>query len=429
DRDNDGRRETGEEGLGGTLVRLFDAQNREVAQTTTDLLGHYEFTHLAAGRYTVLERQPTGWIDGLDTAGTVNGTRIGAAINPGDRIEAIDLLWGDQGVEYDFGEFLGARIEGHVCLANRDGDCFGAHEDRVPVANALIRLFNERGELVGETRSDLQGHYAFEGLLPGRYRVVEFTPEGLIDGDAHAGTVNGQAIGTVINSGLIENIVLFSGQAGVNYDFCELPPSMISGFVYHDRNDNGVRETGEEPIAGVVVELLDDLGRVVATVMTNLDGSYKFGGIHAGTYMLREAQPSGWLDGQDAPGIIHGSVTGQALNPGDKINAIVIGWGDMGTDYNFGELLPASIEGLVHTDVGISDCVFRPEQGEIVLAGVRIELLDSAGNVVARTETDAAGQYRFTGLRPGTYHVRELQPQGYFNGNAKPGSHGGQTPS
>ena len=42
------------------------------------------------------------------------------------------------------------------------------------------------------------------------------------------------------------------------------------------------------------------------------------------------------------------------------------------------------------------------------------------------TKTDADGVYQFTGLRPGTYSVREHQPTEYFDGGERIGSVGGQ---
>jgi protocatechuate 3,4-dioxygenase beta subunit len=41
------------------------------------------------------------------------------------------------------------------------------------------------------------------------------------------------------------------------------------------------------------------------------------------------------------------------------------------------------------------------------------------------TQTDAQGQYRFEGLRPGVYQVREVQPAGYFDGAEHVGTEGG----
>src|SRR6185295_7976123 len=69
------------------------------------------------------------------------------------------------------------------------------------------------------------------------------------------------------------------------------------------------------------------------------------------------------------------------------------------------------------------DCEF--DEGEKPLAGVTVLLLDAQGHQVGQTTTKADGTYSFTGLRPGTYGVRELQPQGYFDSEEHAGSAGG----
>ena len=143
-----------------------------------------------------------------------------------------------------------------------------------------------------------------------------------------------------------------------------------------------------------------------------------------GTYQVQEIHPEGWIDGLDAPGIIGGETRGVAENPGDKIREIEIYWGDEGTEYDFGEQLAGSISGRVHADL-VRDCIYDPDIGEEALAGVQVELLDSAGNVVATTTTDANGEYHFAGLTPGTYSVRESQPEGYFTDGQVAGSGGG----
>ena len=47
-------------------------------------------------------------------------------------------------------------------------------------------------------------------------------------------------LGDVTGNDTISAIALTSGQAAIDYDFCEHEPACLSGFVYHDENDNGV---------------------------------------------------------------------------------------------------------------------------------------------------------------------------------------------
>ena len=42
-----------------------------------------------------------------------------------------------------------------------------------------------------------------------------------------------------------------------------------------------------------------------------------------------------------------------------------------------------------------------------------MQLVDAGGNVVATTVTAADGGYRFDNLEPGTYTLRQVQPDGY----------------
>jgi hypothetical protein len=97
----------------------------------------------------------------------------------------------------------------------------------------------------------------------------------------------------------ISNIVLLGGQHGTGYDFCEHEPAYVSGWVYHDANNNGRRDAGEEAIGGVTIVLLDAGGTQVATTVTDVTGFYKFNNLSAGTYTLRQTHPAGWLDGLD----------------------------------------------------------------------------------------------------------------------------------
>ncbi|MGI9471035.1 MAG: MSCRAMM family protein [Rubripirellula sp.] len=411
DQSNDGRRDAGEAPIRDASVTLVDVDGREIATVETDSDGRYEFADLPPGEYSVVETQPSGYLDGIDRPGTVRGSSVGR-VSGADRLSGIRLNQGDDAVEYNFGELLGASLSGRV-HADSDGDC-ELDPGEETLAGVTIRIFDELGNEVASTLTGSDGRYSFHGLRPGTYTVVEEQPEGYFEGKAKAGSVGGDVIG----GSRIGNITLASGENAVEYDFCERPGAEISGTVYNDRDADCRRDAGEPGIEGVVVELYDESGQRIGRALTDAAGNYRFTNLPAGTYTVRETQPTGWLHGgQDA-----GSAGGNDSND-DVISEIPISWGDRLTQYDFCELEPSGISGIVFVD-GNGDCI--RDEGEPPLAGVTVELRDAGGRLIDSTVTDATGRYSFNNLGPGQYQVREIQPSGYFHGGQTPGTGDGQ---
>ena len=145
---------------------------------------------MSPGTYRIVEaQQPSAYLDGLDTAGTVAGVPRGTAVNPGDNIEDIFLSGGTRGVDYNFGEILPASLHGSVHLSDSDGNCFVTECTCEVLSGVTIKLLDGRGQVVAETQTDASGNYAFTRLAPGLYSIIEITPAGMIDAGAHAGTV------------------------------------------------------------------------------------------------------------------------------------------------------------------------------------------------------------------------------------------------
>ena len=135
------------------------------------------------------------------------------------------------------------------------------------------------------------------------------------------------------------------------------------------------------------------------------------------TYGVGEVQPGGYFDGRDRAG----SAGGAAENPGDRITGALLSVGVHGEDYDFGELPPASISGLVHGELN-GDCI--PDPGEPLLGGVTIHLLDASSNRVASTTTDSSGRYVFTIFAPASTACTRSSRSGYLQGKTHAGSAG-----
>jgi uncharacterized repeat protein (TIGR01451 family) len=191
--------------------------------------------------------------------------------------------------------------------------------------------------------TDANGAYQFSNLGPGTYSLTETQPANYFNGKDSIGTQGG-----TVGNDVFSNINLASGVDGINNNFGELAPSGLSGFVYLDSNDNGIKEAGEAGIPNVTVTLtgFSDQGPISQTATTDANGAYQFQGLRPGTYALTETQPAGstYVDGKDTIGSQGGTVAN------DNFSNINLAAGVLGINNNFGELLPANADlGVVKT--------------------------------------------------------------------------------
>lgn len=297
------------------------------------------------------------------------------------------------------------------------------------------------------TVTDALGNYAFTGLNPGAYVVTEpGQPAGTLNGIVSSGPVNGGGGGTpgtganpTTTSSTISGVTLLKN--GANHvdsspdnNFAEVALSSIAGSIYLDQNDNGVRNAADSALQGVTVQLLNDLGVVVATTTTGSNGGYKFSDLKPGTYsVLEPVQPAGTANGKTLAGTVGnggsaGTPTAQNIAP-SAIAGIVLPPGTASIGNDFAEV-PAGrqVSGRVFADAN-NDGVFNTG-ADRPLAGVQVVLtgVDFNGIAVGPTTavTDSEGRYSFTGLAAGTYIVSEPnQPPNTTNGITTPGTTGG----
>ena len=105
----------------------------------------------------------------------------------------------------------------------------------------------------------------------------------------------------------------------------------ISGFVYVDLNNDGVRDPDEPPIAGVEI-LLEPEGLPSVPTTTDDTGAYRFENLTFGNYVVRETQPPGYRNGKDTVGGGVGEVVA------NDTFFVALGSGQHASELNFGEL-------------------------------------------------------------------------------------------
>jgi|GEM_PF-721274 len=156
----------------------------------------------------------------------------------------------------------------------------------------------------------------------------------------------------------------------------------ISGSVYEDANNSSDLEDGEAGFGGLVVNLLDASGAVIASATTANDGSYLFEHVAGGAdYSVSVAAgPEGdYLATENAGGFP------------------IVGLSADTADVDFGYVPLYDLSGSVYDDANNNS----DDDSEAGLEGILVELLDADGTIIAFTTTDADGNYLFENVVAG----------------------------
>lgn len=185
-------------------------------------------------------------------------------------------------------------------------------------------------------------HYIPENCLAaGNYTIVQTVqPPGYLPGKVSSN-------GTVLPGSFANRTIAVTLQDNANLthnDFGQVLPAGVSGYVYYDANNDGMKQAGESGIGGTTVTLTgtDDTGASVNATATTAgsgasQGGYAFGSLRPGVYTITETQPAGYADGKDTIGSLGGTVGN------DIFSGVVLAPGAAGVNYNFGELLPVDL--------------------------------------------------------------------------------------
>jgi protocatechuate 3,4-dioxygenase beta subunit len=425
--------EPAESGLAGVQLELFRKQGSGYISTghraTTDGLGQYRFglsLNLSPGTYQIRQTQPDGYFSVGAIPGVLDGNLpVGQSlIENKDLLTEIVIPLGDQHArQLNFAEAQPASLSGYV-YADRSND--GRRDaGESGIGGISVRLEAIDGLEVFPhriTTTNADGFYRFDNLSPGFYRIVEVAqPATYFDGLDTPGTVLNQRRGQVSTNDAITDIQVFGDEDGIEFNFGELPPSALSGHVcvaMPGFDCFSSAPNSSQPLSGVLIELLDGQGRLVATTSTGLDGSYRFEAIPAGVYSIVETTPADLLDGASRRGSIDGQAVGDD-SQSSRIDKVILNPGQIGTNFDFCELRPASLSGHVFEDAN-NDGFRQPS--EPLLPNTTVKLFDESGVEIAQLQTDEDGFYRFSLLRPGRYRVAETTPPGYIDGRDQVGT-------
>ncbi|MDZ7899814.1 MAG: SdrD B-like domain-containing protein [Arcicella sp.] len=188
--------------------------------------------------------------------------------------------------------------------------------------------------------------------------------------------------------------------------------------VFNDKNNNGKQDAGEPNIPGVTVKLFNSANVLVATTITDpVTGKYLFTDLAPGDYTVEITAPAGYKSSTGT----NGSATGPAepaVDPdnnvdGDDNGTLVSGQIIRSKPVTLTTMDNLTVDFGLFKSASIGDYVFRDlngdgkqDAGEGGVAGVKVNLFDSANNLVATVTTGPDGKYSFGNLVAGNYTVQ-----------------------
>jgi large repetitive protein len=302
--------------VAGAQVELYDSIPVLIGTTTTDTDGAYSFTGLAPGLYSVSVTAPT--------------------YDP--KIQFVSVL-------------AGQTTRSDILLPPSPGQVNGTVTDTglAPISGAVVKLINTTGVTVNQTVTGGGGTYPFTNVVPGAYTLA-------VSADTfQPATV---AINVIRAQTTTQNVVLQTSVA------------QLSGLV---------TGPGGIPIAGALVEVLNQTGITLTETTTDGAGTYLLTKLAEGVYQIR-VSAAGFST----------ELAGISLQAGD---AKVI---DFSLTTAFGT---------------VSGTISDAQTGEGI-PNTSIKVVTRSGIAVGETLTDANGDYSLSLLGPETY-ILTAATEGY----------------
>ncbi|MEM7531761.1 MAG: SdrD B-like domain-containing protein [Chloroflexota bacterium] len=429
--------------------------------------GKYEFSNLPAGAYyvrfdasaitgtapmTTTAVVPAGWTWTLASA-TGDDTND-SDVNSTSYSPAVYLAAGEHNPTIDAGLKPIPTPASPVSIGNFVWEDTTANSQQdvgeLGVPNVRVDLLDSGGSVIDTTFTDGDGFYQFDNLEDGATYELIFTPPSgytLVTANAAVDTVDSDADTTTGSTGTFTVNPGADGSVDTldeRWDAGVVGTLSLGNLVWSDANNNGLFDSGEQPMAGLNVNLVSVCGgAVITSTTTDSNGKYLFTNLSATTYVVEVALPNNALSSTD----IASSANPDNGTDGDDngvdtnthagyvcSNAITLelGGGDW-DESDHGQ----SVNGVTDTTINrnadytldfglvplvqIGDRVWREDDGDglygndatdAALSGVVVTAISSGGVSYSDT-TNGAGFYTITVPVNDTYTVTVATPSNY----------------
>ena len=450
DINHNGVQDSGEPGIPNVAVTLFDPAGTFSRTTTTNGNGYYQFDGLINSENYHAVFTPTlgtnltlpgGLVITLDNtlqwtpslSGTIStdsnvtssvgivGTTNEVSVT---RSYTASLLTGlPYGIRaqyhnptLDGGIWMPAKLGNYVWKdTNHDGD---QDAGEPPISNLQIDLF-ENGAFSTTTNTDVSGLYTFTQLQPGYVYSVHFalpTPAYSYTWRLNNGSMtNSPTFDTNSNPDWLGDsltVTLQPGEHNRTVDAGIWGDAGLGDYVWVDLNRNGIQESGESGLGGVLVKLYEN-GTQTQTYTTDPNGYYGFTHLAPSTsYSVNFTLPNGYSWTLPTQGIT--TTTDSNVDMNGNTTVVTLGNLEFNPTIDAGVWIPARLGNYVWLDDNADGQQTSGEQG---LNGITVTLLYSNGTsyvpypygtnmmLTANDPSSKPGYYTFTDLISGTYMV------------------------
>ncbi len=373
----------------------------------TNSTGEYIFDNLKPDKYYLKVTELDGYKftfthQGSDYKIDSNIQSLGSYI--GDSTSFI-LYSGEDNKSIDIGLYKPVKIGGNVW---EDYDYNGTRESSEDnVSNVTVTLITDGTITTTTTVTDSNGSYIFDDLLPNHTYGVEFSnlPANYLFTKQDIGSDDNDSDANITGY-TIQTDIMYSGDSNLTLDAGIYDPIVIGDRVWEDSNYNGIQDSGENGVAGVLVKLvIDNIVQDDINTTTNSNGNYYFGRVlelkpdH--NYSVEFVIPNGWFatkqnigdDGKDSDGNANGQGVESVKMYSHQANY----------RFDMGIYRKASLGDRVWIDKNGNGLQDSGEDN--VTEDINVTLYSSDGTEINSTSTGADGTYLFSGLNPDSYFV------------------------
>ncbi|MDD3335545.1 MAG: SdrD B-like domain-containing protein [Eubacteriales bacterium] len=380
----------------GAQVALASADLQQSAAVAED--GSFAFLGLPAGEYSVYAPLPENTELSEDSQWQIT--------QQGDMVwMTVSVKDGEITQLPDFGFLTFNGITG-CAYADENGSL--RWEEGEPLMSGVQVILqqqqDDQWQEIASAQTDEYGRYSFLRIGAGHFRICARSDTADFYAAAVGNTTVGEGAGYegTLTCGSMIELSETAGSDGLA-DISLQKPAALLFTAFVDSNANGARDGGEQGVAGVQVNVMDEQ-ESLSSGTTDSNGELTLTGIRPGSYTMQVNAPTGYgftVKGTD-------SSVAASENASLACESITLVGGES-LKAGAGMVKAASFSGKVFEDINNDGVMDETEPG---VAGVLLRLEGQKSGRVFELITDETGLYTFNGLPNDRYLFSAVLPEG-----------------